>query len=61
MSLEKRMKARRQRDEELEQSLDVRKNDPTVDLYGGIRYSRKDVEDLEEDRVPWLRAKRRAS
>ena len=59
MSLPKRMADRRRSDAELERTLGVPKNDPTREAYGGIRYSRADIEALEEERAPWLKAKRR--
>lgn len=60
MSLPRRMDKRQREDRELERWLNLRKHDPTRDTYGGIRYSPQDIEALEEERVPWLKAKRRA-
>ena len=53
------MKRRREKDAELERVMRVRKNDPELERYGGIRYSRADIEALEEERVPWLKEKRK--
>lgn len=55
------MDERRRQDAELERTLNVRKNDPVREAYGGIRYSRADIEALEEERVPWLKARRRGN
>lgn len=57
MSLPVRMKRRKREDSDLERKLGIRKNDP----YGrdaGVTYTPADIEALEEERVPWLRAKR---
>lgn len=59
MSLPRRMLQRQSADRELERKLNLRKNDPTRDTFGGKRYSRADIEALEEEMVPWLKAKRR--
>lgn len=59
MSLPERMERRRREDREMEVRLGIKKNDP----YGqkiGRSYSPADIEKLEEERVPWLRARRRA-
>lgn len=58
MSLPVRMKRRKREDSDLERKLGIRKNDP----YGraaGVTYTPADIEALEEERVPWLRARRR--
>lgn len=59
MSLPRRMDDRRRSDAELERTLGIRKNDPTREAYGGIRYSPADIEALESERVPWLKERRR--
>lgn len=59
MSLPKRMAQRRHEDRNLERQLGVRKNDPMLDTTGGIRYAPADIEALEEERVPWLKTRRR--
>ena len=46
------MAARRAADRELERVLQIPKNDR------GRRYSPRDVQDLEEERVPWLKVRR---
>lgn len=59
MSLERRMHQRRLADQDLERYLGLRKVDVTRDQISQRRYSRQDIEALEEDKVPWLKAKRR--
>lgn len=59
MSLPKKMAQRRREDARVEIALRIRKHDPQVDTAGGIRYSPADIEALEEERVPWLKARRR--
>ncbi len=60
MSLMRRIEKRRREDSELERQLRIKKNDPVTEHYGGIRYSRKDIEELEREKLPWRR-KRRAT
>lgn len=50
---------RRPSDRELEQALHIRKNDPTAEAFGGRVYTTDDIKRLEEERVPWLKRKRR--
>lgn len=59
MSLLSKFYARRSLDRELEQTLRLRKNDPTADAFGGRVYTTSDIELLEEEMVPWIRRKRR--
>ena len=59
MNLERRMRQRNRQDHDLEQWLRLRKVDPTRDQFGGRCYSSADIEALEEEKVPWLKAKRR--
>jgi len=59
VNLERRMRQRNRQDHDLEQWLRLRKVDPTRDQFGGRRYSSADIEALEEEKVPWLKAKRR--
>jgi hypothetical protein len=53
------MRQRNRQDHDLEQWLRLRKVDPSRDMVGGRRYSPADIEALEEEKVPWLKAKRR--
>lgn len=57
--LEKRKRALDLHDRDLERNLGIRPHDPTRDAFGARRYSQRDIELLEEEKVPWLRAKRR--
>ena len=59
MSLERRMRERRLQDQELERYLGLHKIDVTSDRISQRRYSPADIEALEEERLPWLKALRR--
>jgi hypothetical protein len=46
-------------DQRFEQRARIRRRDPQADKVGGRVYSPDDIRALEEERVPWLRRRRR--
>lgn len=59
MSFADKRYARHLRDKDLERYLGLKPHDPMREAVGGRRYSSQDVESLEEEKVPWLKRKRR--
>lgn len=58
MSFWRKIEKRREEDDEMEQTVGVQKNDPLATKIGRT-YTPADIERLEEERVPWLRKRRR--
>lgn len=57
MSFWKKIERRREADQEIEQAVGVKKADPLA-VKVGRTYTPADIEELEAERVPWLRKRK---